>query len=533
MDPHTGHDIGDSGAAEEHPPFVLPRNDLPERFARLREQVLIKRPILRNILQKKGNKPLLEYAKEYVDVNLNPTIPHRQKEICWVLHEMLEERFGKETADSMIKQLESYYFVSMADHTGPITNPFFVNANLLIAASLLAHSDPVLQNILVLSCANITSNNHTFPRGLTFHSLENEEAKLHRMSFLSANSRSSIYSTPAYGEQSIKKIQQALDIEVREGTLSAPLRDKVRGVFDEIYAKDDILNAKSYSEQVGKTNVHLWSKFFEKSNVKMPNLLYLEQEEVTVKLITNFHLYHDTIINHVLFDPRYEPFINDYFEGIFGSFSRAEEAGTYLFWAQPKGTNSNLQLWRKGNYLVSKDESYKIELHPERLREAMESKELIPSLLLNFMVICFYYGLKCLGGFNQVNYLTLMKNSYIKMNVDLGNYRSIEICARAQTREICDGLSIAFMGYNGGNKTTLATGLDLILYGQEDSWSKLMDVCTNMTVDEAINPQMPEIYHISYDKTEWEADLVNITEKQINELTGLDTKITPCIYMNT
>lgn len=506
-------------------------SDLASRFERLREKVLVKRPVLRSIIDKKGNKTLLDYTKEYVDVNLNPTIPHRQHELLWVMRETVTERFGKDVAESVIKQLEQYYFVSTADHTGPVTHPFFMNSNLLIAASLMEHSDPLLQNVIVLSCANISANNSSLPRGLLYHTAQ-KGAPMRRACFFPSSVRPTcLYELQSYQPSDIEKLEHALEGERSKGEILDAEYEKIRALLNEIYKTPEIFAAKSYAEQVGKTNFKLWQKYFEASNVKLPNLVYLEIEDIVVKLITNFHLYHDTIINHVLFDPKYEPFINDYFEGIFGSFTRAESVGTYLFWAAPPpGGKFNQQLWRKGNHLVSADESVKIELHPEAIREAMASKQLIPSLLLDYMVISFYYGLKCLGGFNQVNYLTLMKNAYIKMNVDLGNYRSIEICARAQTKEICDGLTVAFLGHE--KEMVLATGLDLMLHGNSQSWQTVVDMCKALTVEEALNPLMPEIYKISYEQSELEPDLVSVTEKDINELTGLNNRMKACVRID-
>lgn len=509
-------------------------HDLPGRFERLKERLLAKRPILKDILLKKGDKNLLEYANQYVDVNLSPTIPKRQIELLGTLSEIVTKRFGKETAYSVIDQLEKYYFVSTADHIGPITHPFFVNSNLLIAASLLNHSDPVLKNVIVLGCANISYNNSSFPRGLFFHNYEKGQLATHRLSFLSAKPDvQTIYAMPPYGEEAIKKINENLKTKLDKGEVNKTDYEKIRQIFDEIYCRPDVLAADNYCEQISKTNIALWQKFFEKSGVKLPNLVYLEQEELVVQLLIKHHLYQDTILNHLLFDPNYEPYINDYFEGIFGSFSRKDSKGTYLFWALPKGNREAIQLWRDGNHLVSKDGSYKIELNPEVIKNAMETKELIPGLLLNFATLSFYYGLKCLGGFNQVNYLTLMKNSYIKMNVDLGNYRSVEICARAQTKEICDGLTFAFLGYNGDQQMILASGLDLILHGNKDSWSRLMDVSKSMTFAESLYPIFPEMYRISYEEKDWEPDLINITDKDIGKLIGLDKKIKPCAVVES
>jgi hypothetical protein len=429
--------------------------------------------------------------------------------------------------------LEQAYFVSTADHVGPICHPFFLNSNLLTALALHTHSDPRLQYIVVLACANISLNNSSFPRGLLFNTMVKDELHMQRLSFLPSNSHSSsVYTFRPYTSDEITKVRKRLKELEKTAEVTKPIAAKIDALITDIYDKPEILQCTSYREQVARTNRKLWQKIFASSTAHVPELIYLDQEDIVVRLLTKYHLNQDTVINHILFDPAYEDFINNYFEGIFGSFSRKDALGTYLFWALPKGEKLNKQLWRKGNYLVTKDESYKVELRPEAIAEAMLKRELIPGLLLNFMTISFYYGLKCLGGFNQINYLTLMKNAFIKMNVDLGNYRSIEVCARAQTKEICDGLTLAFLGYDKG-RVALASGLDLYLYDSGDTWQKLFDLSKQMTVEEALNPLMPEIYRISYDEKEWEPDLLAVSEKDINHLTGLDQKVQPCVQIHS
>lgn len=500
---------------------------LAEEFQKLRDAVLVKRPVLKEILKKKGERKLLEYAREYVDVNLAPTIPQRQQELFSVVHAILKDRFNDSLAQSVVNQLASYYFVSTADHVGPIVSPFSVNSNLLMAAAMLAKPDPVLQNIIVFACANVSIDNHTFPRGLYFNSCCAGRLEASRLAFFSSNERPpTVYALRPYARENLTAIHRQLNVKLSKKEISAKQHEELAALFKEVYDREDILSCRSYAEQISKTNYILWPKLLGRSGVKLPGLVYLELEEIVAKLIINFHLNEDTIINHFLFDPDYEPFINSYFENIFGSFSRKDSTGTYLFWALPKGARYNLQLWRESNYLVSKDRAYKIELTPEAIKKGLETKELIPGLLLAFITVSFYYGLKCLGGFNQVNYLTLMKNGYIKMNVDLENYRSIEICARAQTKEICDGPTIAFLGYNDG-KMTLATGLDLFLYNDKDSWKKIVNVAQEITIEEALDPQMPEIYRISYDKKELDPLLSAITDQDITRLFRLDEKIKP------
>lgn len=508
----------------------MPRS-LEENFKELKNAVLTKRPILKKILEKNGHKKLYEYAKDYISVNLNPPIRRRQNEFLKVFKDEVEKRLGSTVAEEATEQLKHYYFVSTADHHGPIVSPFFVNSNLLTAAPCLECPDPHLKHIIVLACANISVDNSSFPRGLIFHSYANNQLEMHRLAFFSANTRPSmIYTLPPYTSKEVNKMKATLKEKESKKAVGEREAKRIMSLIDEIYNQPDVLACATYSDQITKTNYTLWRHFFAPSKVTPPDLIYLELETIVVRLLIEYHLHKDTIIHHILFDPDYEPLVNSYFEGIFGSFSREEESGTYLFWALPKGSKYKLQLWRKGNRLVSKDESYSIELTPEHIQRAMEKKELIPGLLLDFITVSFYYGLKCLGGFNQVNYLTYMKNGYIKMNTDLENYRSIEVCARAQTKELCDGLTIAFLADPKG-EMTLATGLDLVLYGNENTWSQFLDISKNMTFEEALNPLMPEIYKITYPDTEWKPELAKITDEDIIRLTGLDKKIKACAFI--
>ncbi|MEK9132733.1 MAG: hypothetical protein AAB606_03450 [Patescibacteria group bacterium] len=508
-----------------------PLGSLKENFKKLKRAVLAKRPILRQILQKHGRKKLYRYVRDYIGVNLNPPIQRRQDEFITAFKNEVAKRLGHEISENAARQLSKHYFVSTADHHGPICHPFFVNSNLLTAAPYFELQDPDLKYVIVLSCANVSVDNSSFPRGLIFHSYANGQLKLHRLAFFSANTRPPmVYKLPPYTKKELEKIKNDLKLKQDKGEVQKSEVDTVNKIFDDIYSDPEVLNCKSYSDQITKTNFELWRKFFAPNHVAPPDLIYLELESLVVSLLIDHHFYKDTILNHILFDPIYEPLINSYFEGIFGSFSRQDQSGTYLFWALPEDGKNRLQLWKKGNFLVSKDESYKIELKPDIIRHALEEKELIPGLMLDFMTISFYYGLKCLGGFNQVNYLTLMKNGYLKMNTDLGNYRSIEICARAQTKELCDGLTIAFLQEPNG-EMVLATGLDLILYGTSRTWPQFIEIAKNITFKEALSPLMPEIYKISYPENEWDPELIKITDKDIIRLKKLDTKIPPCAHI--
>ncbi len=62
-------------------------------------------------------------------------------------------------------------------------------------------------------------------------------------------------------------------------------------------------------------------------------------------------------------------------------------------------------------------------LDPESIIEALENKKIYPSMALCFIVISFYYGFVCGGGFSQVNYLKNMKEAWVRILGILGENR--------------------------------------------------------------------------------------------------------------
>jgi hypothetical protein len=503
--------------------------NLEADFLTLKEKVLDRRPFLRQIIKKRGKKNLYDYAKEYIEVNLNNPIRKRQDEFINTFKEVVGERLGDRIAKEAAEQFENYYYVSTTDHHGPICHPFFINGNLMAAAPHFEHHDPLLKYVIVLACANISLNNSSYPRGLIFNALKQGRIVEHRVPFFPAKERlCPVYNHRAYTQEDMEKFKQLLGGLVNSGEVPQREADKINEVVDNIFLDPRVLKCGSYSEQITKTNFRLWKEFFGPHAKAAPGLIYLDQEWIVAKLLVKHHLKQDTIINHFLLDARYEPLINHYFEGIMGAFSRNEKYGTYMFWGLPKGAKYRIQLWKEGNFLVSNDGKYKLELTPDNLEKALLDKEIIPGMMLTFVVLSFYYGIKCLGGFSQVDYLTNMKNAYIKMLVDRGNYRSIEVCARAQTKEMCGDMTIAYLGGPSGEMVP-ATGIDLILYGDLNTWPTLVRESKEIGLEEAINPMMPEFYSIIYNESQRNPALSYITPALIIKHTRLNQKIKACV----
>ncbi|EKD63700.1 MAG: hypothetical protein ACD_51C00225G0007 [uncultured bacterium] len=516
-------------SSTDEPPLAA-TDALQKNFLKIKELVLARRPVLKDVLKKQGGKNLYDYACDYVNVNLNPPIQFRQDELIKVVASEVERKLGKEMADSIADQLRHYYFINTTDHLGPANHPWSLNTNLSIAAPYAEYKNEHLKNVLVLSCANVSLNNPSSPRGLVFHTLVNGEVKMQRLSFLPSNSHSACaFGFRAYTASEIQKMHGLLKDKVKTKEVGVREADMIHSILDEIYATPDVLACTNYADQISKTNFKLWKKFFKDSEVYVPDLVYLEQETIVEKLIIDYHLYADTTITHLLFDSDYDPLVMKYFDKIMCAFDLEKKQGTYLFWGISDQGNYRVQLWKKDGWLVSEDGKFKLELKPEILKEALEQRKIIPSIMLVFIVLAFYYGLKCLGGFSQVNYLTMMKDAYIRMQTDRENYRSIEVCSRAQTKET-DDATVAFLGGPKGELIP-ATGLDLLLYGNKDCFSEIVNEMKNITLEESFYPQMPDFYKFVFPETERDPVLSAVTSEEISKLIGLQKKLKPCAVM--
>lgn len=522
-----------TSVAEEDP---LPAKGEPEeiiekKFNRLKQAVFNKRPVLSEIYDKRGHKSLCAYAQDYFDVHETPEILARREELLSVIWEEVNASLDNKIADDVVRQMRKYYFVSTADHHGPICHPFFLSSNLLTAITGSEQNDKDFTNVIVLACGSVSLDNSSFPRGLVFNSLANEQLKFQKVAFFSSHERPALVSLlRAYGKDEIAKIKKmVLDLN-RNNLINADVCDSMHFIINQIYDRADILSLPNFSKQITRSNYFLWKMYYEKCNFKSPNLIYLELEEVVRKVILNFHLDCDTIINRIMFNDKYQISLLNHFDNVPDAFSLEHHWGTFLFWAVPKGERYRIQLWKKGNTLASEDGKYVLPLTPAAVREALEKKEIIPGLMLNFIILSFYYGLKCLGGFSQVNYLTFMKEAYQKMLVDVDVDPLADVSAVNQTKELVGDVIVAFTG-SKNNTLVPSSGLDFILYNTNISWQILSEEIHNITLAEALSPMMPEFYRIIYPDQEREQDLINITAEEIIKHIGLDKKIKPCMFV--
>ena len=435
------------------------------------EQVFLKRPVLKDILSKHGTETLLEYSKQFAKTS-TVILESRKSEFIQELAAEAARVLGADAGERIKRQLQKNYFVSTADHLGPLSHPFFAHTNMLAGLS------QGLTDWIVLACSNVSLGNSSFPRGMQFHFKKNEALGLLSVPFFPSRLRQApVYNLPGYKTDAIKKIREQLQL----GCIENDAADAAINIF----GSEDVLNLNSYDDQIILTNSRLFKALFLKK-ASLANLVYLNQERLTVKLLEH-HFSTQTEIHSLLFEPECREQVMNLFQGLPGAFSLQEKKGSFLFWGYNAENKKRIRLTEDNGYLKSDDGIFKIRIQPAEIQEALQTGRLIPSMLLNMLVVGGYYGVKCLGGFSQTSYLTGMLQTYKKM---------FPAAVVGESQTLCG--DFIFADIVSGGVAAAATGLDVLLYNKQFDALAFEKLCGQKTLNEVMDRVLPILYKILY-----------------------------------
>ncbi len=499
-----------------------------EIFEKFKKAVFTSRPNISNLYYENGEKNFFDYSKSHIRENRNKIIRLRKKELGDVVYEHIRKTLGSTIAESVVRQLKTNDSVSSVQHFSPLSHPDTLNAVLENSLPYFDSNRPDLKNVIVLACAGVSFNNTKFPRGHLFHSFSDEgKLNLNQFTLLghTVDARPVIHHDP-YNSEGIKESKNNILSLLRDNEISKELFQKLNQFIETIYNAPHPLSKNDYVDQITITNYWIFKKLFQKYNKFKPNLIFLAQEKLVLELILANHIYKKTTLHEFLFNPNIYPLIDKYFDGITGSFYNEKKLGTYLFWGFPKNSKYRMQLFRNGNKLESLDKTYSIELEPEKIKNAIEKNELIPSVSLTFVVLAMYYGLFLGGGYEQTYYLTQTKNAYEKVMKEINDSDSLEALDGLVTRNLV--IPRPLLAYlNGKNDLRIpATGLDMFAYGDSgETWGKIISASKKIKLGELIERTLPSIYR-EYTKNSEDSEVFSkITERDIEKFRGLDDKI--------
>lgn len=501
--------------------------DLAAKVAKLREDVFRVKPILKQIFETNYHKSIYTYEMEQMKPSQNEVPLQRKSEFLGTMRAEVTKQLGSKVAEKAVKQLDKYYYVSTTLHHGPLSHQNITNA--LIASALPYIFENIeLESIIVLACSNISFDNSlTDPRGVSFKSNYQNQIQVNQATFFPRKVRPfPLFNYGSYTEESVDKAKQTLQNLSKDKVISVEQAEKVTKILDQVYGNKDILASSNFSDQATKTNYMLFKEHMSFGK-NMPDLVYLNQERIVLDLLSKYHMDSQTTLNKILFSPKYHELLEKHFENISGAFSLKKHSGTFLFWALPKGEKYRLQLFRKGNVLTTEDGTYSIELTPKAIKAALDNRELIPSTLLSFITLSFYYGVRLIGGLNQPTYFTQMKKAYIKLQKEAEDLDEIKVYKDLPT----DSMSfwrplLAFLTNKYGDFAP-ATGIDVIIHGKSNFWEKMKEQAQKITIGDALHRGLPGVYKTYYPYDEQEESMLAISEKDIEKITGLEEKIVP------
>jgi hypothetical protein len=283
--------------------------------------------------------------------------------------------------------------------------------------------------------------------------------------------------------------------------------------------------------QITKIAFRTWPQFFHRAvgNSKelppVPQLVYLEIETLVTQILERHHFYRPgTLLNRLLFDPACVPLIQKYFDGLPGAFSEEQQWGSYLFWGLDDKQH-RVRLRRHGDVIRSFGGTISCDMTPEALSEALRTKKIYPGMFLCYLVVSLYYGMKCLGGFCQVNDLTMTKQAWMDFLRELGEQDEAAAVIPVQTKELGgDGLVMVHL-HTKKDDLVPATGFDMMLDESDTSFSHFLDLSKKVTLEEMMNPMLPEIYTVVYPLHERDAQLSTLAPEAIYKATGLQDKL--------
>lgn len=486
-----------------------------------------RRPILGEIMKKHGDDTLYDYSQDFLDVNKSPLLDSRKHELIGIAKNLIQKRLGEKVAEGVSRQLSKIPLVSTADHHGPIDHPFWVNSNIISAIPYLNFPDPDLRYLIAFSFSSISVNNASaFPRGIEFHGRLDNASHVIRLPILPDKLKMGVvYATRGFTPQDIDRAEYEIEKQQKEEKISADRSKMILEIMEGLMKQNDVLETQDLSSQITKINYHLWPRLFHPTHKKIPDLIYLEIESLVTELLIAYHFKNpNSLIYRVLFDETYRPLVTRFFDKLAGGFDIKERTGTYFFWSLDEKLH-RVRLELNTTNIFSPERGYVFQLEPMAIEKALKEKKIFPSMLLCYLVVSLYYGMKCLGGFSQVHDLTVIKEAWRKFLEEIGEHEEADAVIPVQTKELGgDGLVLSYLKTASGSLTP-ATGIDMVLEKEDTSFERYVELSKKVTLMEMMNPMLPEIYSVLYSSYERDPNLLTHSPAEIFQMTGLQKKI--------
>ncbi len=487
------------------------------------QNVLDKFPGVAGIVREYGRLSLEEYAGEFFRYQARSIQP--RDDLIEAASEYARRLLGGETAALIERHFAETPVAMTANHHGVDYKSLTVHGTIIYALPrLFADSPERIPVVPVLAFGIVPLNNFSFPRGIVLSRKKQASGQpagkagtFLKVPVIPVKFSQTLVSAagPITGEMVSRALKEVERLSC-EGAITESERKNLTSLLREEYAGDKVTALPDYSDQAVVLNQALWKRMFAPPlREGLPKLAYLEIERICAPLLEKDIRDENSLFHSLLFDPLLRQELLRSLDGKFGCwdlrkleelFGRAAQGrlghhefrgcGTTFFW-QVDGKGRRVPLVPAGSDSsptlsgIAPGEEISIPLTPDALGQGLRERKLLPCLFSSFAALSFARGLKCLGGFFQVDYLPAMQRGLIQALESRGLDDWAQKIAGVPTAGFVTGMNIALAHYPGG-KTASAGAVEIIASGGLSRTD--LERIKTLTVEEANLAGLMETY---------------------------------------
>ncbi len=448
------------------------------------------------IVREYGRLSLEEYAGSFFSCETE-SIQSRE-DLIEVVGNYARRLLGGKTAGLLERHFSDTPVALTGNHHGVDYQSLAVQGTILFALPKITAAPAEPSAVVpVLACGTVPLSNSSFPRGILLSRKTKvpvapaEEirtfCKLPLIPVKYSNSLVSV--TGPITEEMVSNAIKRAGRLFHDGELGESEKKSLLALLNEEYSRDDILKLAGYSDQVAVLNGRLWKRMFAPSlKEKIPELAYLEMEQIVTTLLGKDLRDEESLIHNLLFDPELRNAVLPSLDGQSGCWNlrklerlstcgpeynlRSEDfrgCGTVFFWGvNARGERVPLLISENGSgptlVGITSGRGIRVPLTPAALEEQLRERRLLPGLFTSFTTLAIARGLKCIGGFFQVDYLPAMQQGIVRALESRGLPGWAEKAGRVPTANFITGMNVALALYPDGT-TEPAGAVEMIAAG--------------------------------------------------------------------
>lgn len=389
---------------------------------------------------------------------------------------LAEDYLGREVEAPIKKTYSSRSVIDTAIHGGLVTEPQSFQA-----AAMQAHSSLGNEVLIILACTAVRLNTQTFPRGV-----------LHRGKryplFRNDDEQKLTYSCPPLTKELVQRFS--------ERTQSAGVNtDWLLGAIE---STPELFDGRfsRFVEQATLLDERLLEKAFSKIP-DAPKVLILPLEDLTTKLLLKSFEEKDTFYR-MIFEEELRDDALKTFDDIQGAWKGSVGGNHFFVGANEKGDQTALIV--KDGKLIGRDRDFELDLTPEAITEALNSRRIAPGVFLSLQ-LCVLHGITPAGAYFQIRYLPEMMQ---RMHDYLERY---SCCCEWADRIKSNLMSYGFLyALDDGEPLSLEAAVK-----NPEQFASLLARGAKMSVKRAFINNLPAIYREVVPKAQQEDSLRKIT----------------------